>query len=199
MITVGEWLNNNSGILTFVTCVLSLIAALASWAQVLDARKQYKEENRPIIEIELQYLRRAFYVLRFVNHGKCTAQNVRIQLDSEFVESLEPQYVNILQKEADKSCIIGVGQYHDLIFGDRNYRKCSPKPPAKGSVSYYGNGEHYTCDFEIDLAGYATIFTVNDDQDDLIKKLNDQNRELKGIRSALERLSLHADEEKNNV
>ena len=71
------WLNTNSGILTlltaiatFITCWCSFISAKATRAQVEEMRRQYKEENRPFIGTELTYVRRTFYGIKFINHGK---------------------------------------------------------------------------------------------------------------------------------
>ena len=208
--TIAEvlcWLNDNSGFLTFltvlaslITCIFSLMSAKAAWAQVREMRKQYEDENRPNIEVEFLYSRRTFYGLRFVNHGKCTAQNVRIMLDPTFVAALpEPTFSNLLRKQNGKSCVIGAGQHYDLFFGTDTYRRCPPKPPAKGKVLYQANGTDYESEFYIDMESYGAIFSVNSDQDDLMEKLKDQNNELNGIKSAIQNLNLHTNEDSKDV
>ena len=207
---IGEilcWLNNNSGFLTFltvlaslITCIFSLMSAKAAWAQVREMRKQFEEENRPNVEVEFLYSRRTFYGLRFVNHGKCTAQNVRIMLDPTFIAALpEPTFADLLRKQDGKSCIIGAGQHYDLFFGTDTYRRSPQKPPAKGKVLYQANGTDYESEFHIDMESYATIFSVNSDQEDLMGKLKTQNDELKGIKIALQNLNRHIDEERKDV
>lgn len=203
---IFDFLNNNSGLLTllavlgsFVTCIISLMSAKAAWAQVREMRKQYAEENRPNVEVEFLYSNRSFYGLRFVNYGKCTAQNVKIELDSKFIDALEPNFAKLLRKQEGKSCVIGVGQHYDLYFGSSDYRKCLQKPPAKGSIRYQANGNDYKSTFQIDLECYATIFSVNNEREILIKKLNEQNNELKGIKKAISHINLHTDEEIKNV
>lgn len=201
------WFNDNSGFLTFltvfaslITCIFSLISAKAAWAQVRELRRQFEEENRPNIEVEFLYSRRTFYVLRFVNHGKCTAQNVRIMLDPTFIAALpEPTFADLLHKQEGKSCVIGAGQHYDLFFGANAYRSCSLKPPAKGKVLYQANGTDYESEFYIDMESYGAIFSVNSDQDDLMEKLKAQNNELNGIKIALQNLNLHIGEEGKDV
>lgn len=204
MSNIFFWLNDNSGFLTFltvlaslITCILSLCSARAAWAQVKEMRRQFQEENRPNIEVEFLYERRAFYGLRFVNHGKYTAKNVRILLEDAFINALpESAFSSLLRKSSQKTCIIGVGQHYDLFIGTQKYRECPNKPPAKGKVIYQANGQTYESEFDIDMENYATIFSVQSEQEDLLKKLKEQNNELKKIQHAI--LSLKRVEGENS-
>ena len=94
-----ELLNSNSGGLTFLItvvyvvatiaiCIANIQSANASKKQLEEMQKQYAEENRPHIEVEFLFERRSFYGLRFINHGKSTAQNVEIPLSDAFIDSL---------------------------------------------------------------------------------------------------------------
>lgn len=193
MSNIFFWLNDNSGFLTFltvlaslITCTLSLCSARAAWAQVKEMRRQFQEENRPNIEVEFLYEKRTFYGLRFINHGKHTAKNVRILLEDAFINALpESTFSSFLIKSSQKTCIIGVGQHYDLFIGTQKYRKCPNKPPAKGKIIYQANGQTYESEFDIDMENYATIFSVQSEQEDLLKKLKEQNNELKKIQHAI--------------
>ena len=67
-------------------------------------QKQYAEENRPHIEVEFLLERRSFYGLRFINHGKSTAQNVEIQLSDAFIDSLgSTNFAELLKKQKGKN------------------------------------------------------------------------------------------------
>ena len=200
------WLNENSGFLTsltvlasLTTCILSLCSARASWAQVREMRRQYQEENRPSIGVEFLYVKRTFYGLRFVNHGKCTAQNVRILIETSYIDSLpESEFSNLLRKLDKKTCIIGVGQHYDLFFGTQKYRDCSNKPPAKGKIIYQAKGQIYESEFDIDMENYTTIFSVQSEQEELLKKLREQNTELKNIQYAIQSLRNTNDKNRGN-
>mgnify|MGYP000845771009 CR=1 FL=1 len=153
-------------------------------------RRQFNEENRPNIEVEFLYVKRAFYGLRFINHGKCTAQQVEICLDSAFINSIaEKSFSDLLKKQRDKLCVIGVGQHYDLFFGSNKYRENHLKVPAKGLIRYKANGNSYESEFYIDLENYATIYSINSEQEDLIKKLKEQTSELKGLKRELSNIS----------
>ena len=130
MEAVLKFLNANSGGLTFVItfvyvvatiaiCVANIQSANASKKQLREMQKQYADENRPRIEVEFLYERRAFYGLRFINHGKETAQNVEIRLSDEFIDSLgNTNFSELLKKQKGKKCVIGVDQHYDLFFAN---------------------------------------------------------------------------------
>lgn len=196
-IDVISWLNKNSGSMTFFITAVYVVATIficwanirsanASKAQLNEMRKQYIKENRTNIEVEFLYEKRAFYGLRFVNHGKYTAHNVKILLDSTFIDNLnETDFSDLLKKQSKKSCVIGVGQHYDLFFGTNKYRENPKKLPAKGIILYESNGESYKTDFYIDLENYAVLYSVSTEQEDILKKLN----ELKKIKQELKKLN----------
>lgn len=189
----SSWLNTNSGIPTFLTAIATFITCWCSYrsskatrAQVNEMKRQFNEANRPNIEVEFLYIKRAFYGLRFINQGKCTAQQVEICLDSAFINSItEKSFSDRLKRQNGKSCLIGVGQHYDLFFGSNDYRNNPHKVPAKGLVRYKANGNSYESEFYIDLENYATIYSVNSEQEDLIKELKEQTSELKELKQEL--------------
>lgn len=169
-------------IATIEICWANIKSAKASKEQLNEMRKQFDEDNRPRIEVELVYEKRSFFALRFVNHGRYTAQHVMISLKDEFVESIEEDsFVIQLKKQKGKECIIGIDQHYDLFFGSNEYLKNDHKKPASGTVTYQGNGHKYTTEFSIDLDAYMTIYSVNSEQEDLLRKIDESNRNLKRI------------------
>lgn len=185
--------NNYSGLLTlltvlssFIACIISLISAIAAWAQVREMRKQYAEDNRPIVEVEFIFLSHSFLGLRFINHGKCTAQNVEIQLSNEFITSLKNErFTSALNKQKGKKCVIGVGQHYDLFFADVSYLQLTQKLPATGTVLYENNGTKYQQDFEIDMENYATIFSVESNEEKFLKAFKEQTRQIENIKQGI--------------
>ena len=137
------WLNDNSGILTFLTviatfftCWCSYKSARATRDQVAEMRRQFKEEIRANIDVEFLYEKRTYYGLRFVNRGRCTAQQVKIIFENSFIDSIEEvAFADMLRKQRGKICIIGVEQHYDVFIGSNKYRDNSHKVPAKGVVA----------------------------------------------------------------
>ena len=72
---------------TVFICWANFKSANASKEQLKEMQKQYAETNRPLIELEFHYIRRTWYIARFVNHGNLTAQHVRINLNQSFTKT----------------------------------------------------------------------------------------------------------------
>ena len=175
---------------TIFICLFNYGSAKASKDQLAEMRRQFDEENRPYITVELIYERRTFYGLRFSNHGKKVANHVRIELDQAFLDSVtEPSFKQALDKTKGKECIIGIGQHYDLFFGSNEFRKSNNKVALSGNVVYNDGKLTYTEPFSVDFDSYATIYSVNNDADDMLKELKAQTRELKGIKDALKELN----------
>ena len=51
-------------IATILICCANIKSANATKEQLAEMQKQYAEANRPAIEMELHYIRRAWYVVR---------------------------------------------------------------------------------------------------------------------------------------
>lgn len=174
---------------TIFICYFNYGSTKASREQAAEMRRQYEEENRPYITVELIYERKAFYGLRFSNHGKRLADHVRIQLDQAFLDSLkEPSFRATLERTKGKECIIGIGQHYDLYFGTNKFRENTEKSALSGQVTYQDGSRTYTEAFSIDFDSYATFFSVNSADDDFLKEMRAQTKELKGIKEALQQL-----------
>lgn len=195
------WIDQYSGVLTlltalgtFFTCVCSYLSARATQKQVEEMQRQYKESNRPNIQVEFIFEKHKYCGLRFVNHGRLTAQNVVIKFDPGFTDNLtELPFADMIRKQKDKECIIGVGQYFDLYFGTMAFRKNPGIDIAKGTVFYKWTGGEETYKFCVDLKNYATIFSVNSTEEDLFDKLKAQTKELEGIKRELEKINTKFD------
>ena len=193
-----SYLNHNSGAMTFLITAVYVVATVficwaniqsanASKAQLKEMQRQFRSINRPIISVEIVHLRRMFWVLRFTNYGTQTAFNAKIIIDSEFIESLsEPEYKEIVKDNNGKIKTIGINQSYDLFIGANSFRNRDAHVPIKGIIHYWGiDNSEYKEDFIIETQNYATYFTVNTDNDDLMEKLKEQNEELKNINYSL--------------
>ena len=173
---------------TVFICYFNYQSAKATRKQLEEMKKQYKEENRPNIQVEFIFERQMWYIIRFINHGKLTAQDVNIQLTQEFIDSLpQAEFRSTLNRQKDKKCIIGVGQHYDLFIGSRILRENPNMIPVKGVVTYQSNGMKYSSDIYIDLENYMTIFKSSNDHDDLMKAMENVTKELKNIAGKLKK------------
>ena len=84
---------------TIFICVFNYRSAKATREQVAEAKRQYDEINRAFITYEFLYEKRAFYGIRFRNHGRRVANNVEIQVKQEFIDSIiEPNFSDLLNE-----------------------------------------------------------------------------------------------------
>lgn len=176
-------------IATIFICLANFKSAKVSKEQLIEMQKQFEENNRPYVEVEFIFVKRAFYGLRFINNGNIVAKNVSIKLSSDFIDSLEISMKELLKKQEGKKCIIGAHQSYDLYLGTCKYLKKNGKVPANGKITYFANGEEYEEHFSVDLENYMTIFSVNSDYEDMLETIKEQNSILIELRRTVDNLS----------
>lgn len=178
---------------TIIICYFNYGSTKAAREQTAEMRRQYQEENRPYITVELIYERKTFYGLRFSNHGKRLANHVAIQLKQAFIDSIsEAAFKRALERSQGKECIIGIGQHYDLYFGSNEFRAKAEKEPLAGVVTYQDSGHKYSEDFIIDFDAYATFYSINTDADDFLKEIKGQAKALKGINANLREIAINS-------
>lgn len=175
---------------TILICVFNYRSAKATREQVAEAKRQYDEINRAYITYEFLYEKRAFYGIRFINHGKKVAHNVQIQLNEEFIDSItESSFSSLLNSQKNKRFVLGIGQNFDIYFGSNEYHKNLNKLPLEGNLIYEDDKRSYYEPFFIDIEHYATILSVTSETEDLLKVIKEQNIELKGIKQELRQIT----------
>lgn len=186
-------------IATIFICWANIKSAEASKEELAEMKRQYAEENRPHIEVEFCYERRTWYIVRFINHGKLTAQHVKILLDEGFISSLPEQAIkDTLLKQREKECIIGVGQHYDLYIASNELRGNPNMKPVMGKILYQDESSKYESDIYIDLENYATFFSSTSD-DPMVKELKNIKKEIEGLKRAIVALDVSKKEDTQNV
>lgn len=184
---------------TIFICWANIKSAKASKEELAEMKRQYADENRPRIEIEFCYERRTWYIVRFINHGRLTAQHVKIILEEEFIDSLpEPGFQDTLRKQRKKEFIIGVGQHYDLYIASNELRGNPNMKPVTGKLSYQDESGKYESDIYIDLENYATFFSSTSD-DPMVKELKNIKKEIEGLKRAIVALYVSKKEDTQNV
>ena len=175
-------------IATIFICRANIKSAKAAQKQIEEMQRQFYATNRPNVSVEVVYLKKAFWVLRFTNTGTQTAFNAKIVLDDTFISSVEDRIQPILKENNGRVRTLGVNQSYDLYFGTNEFRNITPKENIKGTITYSGyNSSIYSENFEIETENYATFFSVKSEMEELFEKLDEQNKELKNIRYTLEK------------
>ena len=202
MPTITDWLmviiTGIYVIATVFICGANIKSANAAKQQTIEMKQQFYAVNRPNISVEVVYLKKAFWILRFTNYGTQTAFNTRITLNEEFINSVEEKIQPILRENNGRVYTLGVNQSYDLYFGTNEYRSLAPKVKIMGKIIYSGyNNSLYAENFEIETENYATFFSVSSETEDLIKKLNEQNKEIANIRHVLDKIAIQMSSEES--
>lgn len=186
MPTITDWL---MVIITFVyvvatvfICIANLKSAKAAREQTKEMKKQFSLINRPSVSAEIVYLKRMFWVLRFVNNGNQVSYNTKIILDEEFINSVDDDYKGPLKELKNKVCTLGVNQHYDIFFGSNEYRDLPNKKNIKGTIiSYDVGGKEYSVSFEIEIENYVTFYSTTSESEDFVKQIKKHNEYLNSI------------------
>lgn len=189
---VKEFIENNS---ILIATLINLLLAYFNYqtiklstAQLEETRRQFEESKRANIEVEIFYENRTLFGIRLVNQGNSIATDVTVDFDNEFLNSLnEQQFKDMLSKNKNKSCIIGVDKHHDFYIGSNELLNNPNKKPIQGIVKYISNNKEYANEFFIDIQNYVTFFSISN-KDDKLEQIKEINKSLKGINTSLKNI-----------
>lgn len=190
------WITIVYVIATCAICWANIRSAKATRDQLAESKRQYDEANRAYITYAFIYEKRAFYGLRFTNHGKRVAKAVKIVLRDEFIQSLtDTQFVNQLSRISRNECVLGINQSIDIYFGGNDFRGNANKLPIEGDVIYSDDIGEYSEHFIIDFNSYPPIFTVDSEIEDVRQEMKKQTTELERLRKEVALLRQDARQE----
>lgn len=190
------WITIVYVIATCAICWANIRSAKATRDQLAESKRQYDEANRAYITYAFVYEKRAFYGLRFTNHGKRVAKTVKIALRDEFIQSLtDPQFINQLSRISKNECVLGINQSIDIYFGGNDFRENANKLPIEGDVIYSDDIGEYSEHFIIDFNSYPPIFTVDSEIEDVRQEMKKQTTELERLRKEVALLCQNARQE----
>lgn len=150
------------------------------------------------ITYEILYQKRAYYGIRFINHGKRVAKNVSIKFKPDFLETIPEKFRNQLQKQKNRTFILGNEQSYDIYFGNNEYRKSETIVSIEGTITYEDYKSKYCEPLYVDFSNYATFFSVNSDTEDLIKAIKRQTETIEQLCNSVNNLKqndLYRDED----
>lgn len=103
--TIFIWLSNRS-------------SAIATRDQIKESHAQFVDANRAFVNIDFEIVRDGLYVLRIMNNGNRTAQNVKIEISNEFIDivpnSACSEHIHSL---TSSNFAIGIGQAWYVTIG----------------------------------------------------------------------------------
>lgn len=187
--------------ITFVSLVVTIAnyvanshSAKATQGQLDELKRQHEEEHRAFISHEFIYECKGnthWYGLRFTNHGKRVATNVRLQLDKDFIDSLmDLDFKEYLRELDGKEFSLGIKQSYDIYFGrDKKFTDRLNKIPIQGTISYKDRNSLYIDSFYIDFSKYPSIFPVATEGEQIKEEMKKLNKSVSDIKSELKYIS----------
>lgn len=181
-------------IATIVIGVFNYKTVKATREQTAEVRRQFNEINRAFITFEFIYVKKAFFGIRFTNHGRLVAKNVKVHFKEEFIDNIkEEQFRNILGNQKNKTFILGIGQSYDIFIGSNRLKENDEKQAMEGLITYEDEKSSHEEKFYIDLENYATFFSVKSETEELLDEIKNQTSKLASINRSLESIG------RNNV
>ena len=158
-------------------------SAKAANQQLVEMKNQFNINDSPSIEVEFHhFVKEAAIGIRVINHGKHTAQKVRVEYSKEFLEEIESLETGYYKSIKDKECVLGVEQYTDLlVVKNQEVEGLESKPTICGKVFYSFRNKDYSTDFYFDLENYIDAFCVTCHEDELQAAMNETSDQLKGL------------------
>lgn len=161
-------------------------SAKAANEQLTEMKNQFEINDSPSVEVEFHHFDDVAIGIRVVNHGKHTAQEVQIEYSEKFsgkIEAIETGfYKTSIDSIKGKKCVLGVGQYTDLLIANyQEIKGLDNKPPICGKVSYSFRNKDYSTDFYFDIDDYINAFRVTCHEDELQNAMNETSAQLKGL------------------
>lgn len=214
---VINWMNENNGFImgvltlvyvvaTILICVFNYNSAKATRKQTEESKRQYGASNRPNIIPCFTMIEGAMFCLTFKNIGNECAKQLKIQINSEWIECFnkalkQKKMPGDLIKSLENNFFIVPNDEIKFVLmipgdGTSMYNELSQEK-IKINLSYYRNdlSEEFKEDFELDLISMAGMIL---DKSDYIRKMEKQEKVLKDISKNITQLTNATKKEKNN-
>lgn len=164
---------------TIVICRANIKSAVATREQVSEQKKQFEEENRAFITIDIEIIRSGLLALRIQNHGKRIAENVKISISSAFLDNIpdEKDRGNMM-KLCTTSFSLGINQFFYVNMGTHLDLYQLEKELFVVEVSYNDYNSNYSDKQIIDFHQYSGRLIYESPIQDIYQEMKKVVREL---------------------
>ena len=180
-------------IATIIICIYNHRSAKATSNQTKELIRQFEEQNRPYIIITMQKLKNGLLTLCIENIGKKLANNITININKEFLNSLSDELAKRnMAKLLDSHFNLGIQQKF-YIYLNVCHKIKEMNVPLLLHVSYSDDKRKYEDSITIDFDQYHWILLNDSDITDIrdsLSKANDINKSInKNLMLIAEKLS----------
>ena len=206
MKNIVEWMNNNNGFImgiltlvyvlaTILICVFNYKSAKATKEQTAEAKKQFRQTNRPNIIPHFTLIEGQLFCLSFKNIGNECAKGVKIAINQEWIEcfnmALKQKKIpgNILAALDNDFFIVPNDELKFALMvpgdGTTMYKELI-KEKIKLNIQYSKNdlSETFEENFVLDLMAMSGMIL---DKSDYNRKMEKQEKALREIAKSISR------------
>ena len=188
-----EYLNDNSGAMTFLITVVYVVATIficwanirsakATRAQVAEQQREFEETNRAFVTVTFEIIKSGLAVLHIQNHGKRIATDVSVHISDAFVENMEDKMDREhVQKLCHSMFTIGIGQSWYICIGSHLQIDQMSKELLTVTISYRDSVTQYCETISIDLKQYFWSLIYDSPIEDMRQEIKESTKELKSI------------------
>ncbi|MCI6733061.1 MAG: hypothetical protein MR487_12225 [Lachnospiraceae bacterium] len=181
-------------IATIAICWANINSAKATREQLAESKRQFDENNRAFVTVTFEIIRSGLAVLNIQNLGHRIAQNVKIQIDKDFLdnipdtrdkEHLEKLCASSFTLGIEKSWYICLGSHLDLDkLGERILRI---------DICYKDAQSEYKESTTIDLTQYFWSLIYNSPTEDLYQETKRISKAIQSIDKSIQKLQQKKD------
>lgn len=179
-------------IATIVICFFNYKSAKATKEQTEESKRQFSETNRAIITLTMQDIRNGLIALNISNIGNKVAKNVKLDINQEFIESLNDKDAKqLLVKLSESSFDVGVGKEWNTFLGTHLTLKSLSTTKMMINVEYEDDTDKYKELRIIDLGQYFWALLNDSTMIDIRNCLQEQSNAIVSIDKNLRKISSH--------
>ena len=175
-----------TAIYVFATLVIVFFNARSSKAtrdQIKESHAQFVDANRAFVNIDFEIVRDGLYVLRIMNNGNRTAQNVKIEISNEFIDIVPDSACSEhMQSLTSSNFSIGIGQAWYVTIGSIGDFKTLAQKAIVINYFYSDCFSTYCETKEIDISQYRWSLIYN-------SPINDIRGYVKSVSESMKKIS----------
>lgn len=196
-----EWCNQNQGFamvfLTFVyviatiaICIFNCKSAKATKEQTQESKRQFNEANRACLTLTTENIKNGLITLSIKNIGNKVARNIKLNINQEFIESLNDNLAKQSVIKLTKSSFdVGVGKEWHVFLGTHLMLESLSTTKMIINVEYEDDSDKYKEIRTIDLGQYCWALINDSIMTDIRDNLEKQSKAIVSIDKNIKKIS----------
>lgn len=198
MSTITDWLmvaiTAVYVIATIAICWANIKSAKATRAQLEESKRQFDENNRAFVTVTFEIIRSGLAVLNIQNIGHQIAQNVKIQIDQDFLDNIQDiRDKEQLEKLCASSFTLGIEKGWYICLGSHLDLDKLGKRILKIDINYKDSQSEYKESTAIDLVQYFWSLIYDSPTEDIYQETIKISKAMQSIDKSIQRLQRKID------